>query len=68
MEMIRVNSSNIHSVGYFENLLIVKFLNNTVYEHYNVPERLFTGLIRSSSKGTYYSSNIKNKFKTKRIR
>ena len=68
MKMIRVNSSNIHSVGYSESVLVVQFLNNTVYEHYRVPERLFTSLVRSSSKGVYYNSNIKDRFRTKRIR
>ncbi|MGO5427244.1 KTSC domain-containing protein [Fusobacterium mortiferum] len=59
--MHKVSSSNVHSVGYDEinKNLYVKFLNNSTYIYYNVPERHYNGLLSASSVGRYLDTYIK---------
>ena len=53
LEMIRVVSSNVHSVGYENSILTIRFLNNYVYEYYNVPEKIYIALLNAPSKGQF---------------
>lgn len=68
MEMIKVSSSNLVSIGYDEStkILIVKF-HNGVYKYLNVPKNIYLGLIDSSSKGTYFHDYIRDQFTTEKI-
>lgn len=61
MEMIPVDSSNLHSVGYdsTNQILRVRFLSGDVYDYFNVPEHLFNGLLSADSKGSYLHRYIK---------
>lgn len=61
IEMIPVSSSNVQAIGYDEanQLLYVKFNNNTLYCYQGVPIAEFDGLLNASSKGIYLNSNIK---------
>lgn len=56
-----VSSSNIASIGYdaMSEILEVEFNNGAVYQYYNVPERLYNGLMEADSKGRYFDSYIK---------
>ena len=61
MEMIRVNSSAINAIGYDPASLQmqVRFKQGNTYTYCRVPQSVFDGLLRSSSKGTYYDHHIK---------
>ena len=56
-----VSSSNIASIGYdaMSEILEVEFNNGAVYQYYNVPERLYNGLMEADSKGRYFDAYIK---------
>jgi hypothetical protein len=61
MEREHVNSSNLKSVGYDppRQTLEIEFLNGGLYEYYNVPERIYNGLMSASSHGSYFDQFIK---------
>jgi len=60
IEMIPVVSSNVESIGYNEEIQIlrVKFLNGGIYEYKNVPFAEFDHLKNASSIGSYLNRNI----------
>ncbi len=60
MDMVRVSSSNIHSVGYLDNDLYVQFHSGYTYKYHNVPVEHFSCLLGARSKGTYLHSFIKS--------
>ena len=69
MERKNVLSSNIKSIGYYNKILEVEFLNGSIYDYYEVPERLFVGIMQANSHGKYLNENIKKQgYKYKRIR
>jgi len=61
IEMIPVSSSNVQAIGYDEanQLLYVRFNNNSLYCYQGVPLAEFDGLQSASSKGSYLNVNIK---------
>lgn len=61
MERQRVISSNLASVGYDPDseTLEIEFLNGGLYQYFNVPERIYDGLMAASSHGTYFAQYIK---------
>ena len=68
-QMINVNSSNIESVGYNEDLKIVcvKFLNGSLYTYSGVPKVEFNSLKGAISVGRYLNGNFKNIYPYERI-
>ncbi|GAA4897825.1 KTSC domain-containing protein [Flaviramulus aquimarinus] len=62
MERKKVSSSNLKSIGYLLGILEIEFKNNTVYQFKSVPKNIHNRLMKSSSKGTFFSKNIKEKF------
>jgi hypothetical protein len=68
MERKKVSSSNIKSIGYLLGVLEIEFLNRNIYVFKNVPETIYKRLMTSSSKGTFFSKNIKEKFPYKKVR
>ena len=67
MNMITVASSNISAIGYEGSTLYIRFHSGSVYEYYNVPSSVYNGLMSASSKGTYHSDFIKNRYRYRRI-
>ena len=62
--LVSVNSSAIRAVGYDGHTLAVQFhTSTTVYTHPGVPYEVFLGLMQASSKGAYYSANIRGRYK-----
>lgn len=61
MNRTPVNSSNLASVGYdaSSSILEVEFLDNSVYQYFNVPNSIYMGLMSASSKGRYLDQNVK---------
>jgi len=62
-EMIRVDSSAIRAVGYDGQTLRVEFHSGRVYDHPGVPPAVYHGLMSASSKGSYYSRNIRGRYR-----
>lgn len=67
MNMIPVASSNLSAVGYEGSTLYIRFHSGSTYEYYNVPSSVYNGLMSASSKGTYHSDFIKNRYRYRRI-
>jgi len=70
--MIRVESSNVFSLGYDyqNNIVQVEFHRGGVYRYYDVPEDMFASLLDASSVGTFLHLNYKkhNQYKYKKVR
>lgn len=68
-EMIPVSSSNVAEVGYDADnqILYVKFLNQSTYIYKGVPEYEFENLKNAPSIGSYLHRNFKNVYPYERI-
>lgn len=64
-----VNSSNIASIGYDESseTLEIEFLNGTIYQYFDVPNRIYQGIINADSKGQYLAQNIKGHYRYSKV-
>jgi len=64
-----VQSSNVHSVGYdpASSTLEVEFNDGSIYHYFDVPASEHSGLMNASSKGSYLHSNIKGRYRYRRI-
>lgn len=69
MERKPVQSSNIASIGYDENssTLEVEFLNNTIYQYFDVPQHIYKGLMQADSQGQFLAQNIKGVFRYSKV-
>lgn len=69
--MIRepVSSSNIESIGHDSNsnTLEIEFKNGTVYQYFDVQERVFMELKNASSVGGYLAQYIKGTYRYSRV-
>ena len=70
VEHISVSSSNLKSVGYDEDeeVLELTFHSGGTYQYSDVPSYIYQGLMNASSKGSYFHSNIKNRYSTTKVR
>ena len=68
MEMIKVQSSNLDSVGYEEKtkVLVINFRNGT-YKYFGVPKEIFLNLLGAPSKGGYHHDFIKEVYQFQKI-
>lgn len=62
MKMKHVDSSNLNMVGYENGTLCIKFNSGETYLYFEVPERIYHGLISAASPGRYFHVNIKGYF------
>lgn len=58
MNMIPVESTDIESIGYENGVLYISFHRGGVYCCCNVPETVFSGLLRAGSKGKYFHAMV----------
>jgi hypothetical protein len=65
-----VSSSNLRSVGYDEDdeTLEIIFHDGGTYRYDGVPSYIYQQLMNAASKGTYFHSHIKNRYRTTKIR
>ena len=63
MFLIPCDSSAIRAVGYDGSTLTVEFHSGRVYDHPRVPNSIYDGLMRASSKGAFYNRHIRGKYK-----
>lgn len=69
VEMVDVSSSNVGAIGYNEadQILYVRFLDNSLYIYKGVSIGEFEGLKMASSVGSYLHRNIKNLYPYERV-
>lgn len=69
MERKTVISSNIASIGYDENTstLEIEFLNNTIYQYFDVPLHIYNGIMSADSHGQYLAQNIKGTYRYSKV-
>lgn len=69
MERQRVSSTNIRSVGYDSAMgtLEIEFQSGGVYQYSDVPEAVYSALMRASSKGRYLNDKIKDRYRCRKI-
>jgi len=60
----------LRSIGFdaANNVLEVEFRDLSVYQYVDVPEREATGLLAAASKGKYFTSQIKGRYRTHKVR
>ena len=67
MELKKVKSSNIDSVGYENENLYIQYQSGAIYKYKNVPKVIYESLMDSDSKGRFMNSEIKNKYLFERL-
>jgi len=69
MQRVKVDSSNICSIGYDLSALLleIEFHSGGIYQYFNVPEKIYHKLMNASSHGRYFSNYIRNKYQTKKV-
>lgn len=62
MKRIKVESSNLASVGYDlkTETLEIEFQNGGIYQYSGVSKNVYDGLMNAESKGKYFIQNIKD--------
>ncbi len=61
MERQHVSSSNIASIGYDQDNMVleIEFLSGAIYQYYDVPQSIYEGLMAADSHGKYLAAYIK---------
>jgi len=70
MDRISVNSTNLRSIGYDADALIlqVEFRDGSVWNYHGVAQSLFDRLLHASSKGSFFHDHIKDRFTARQVR
>ena len=71
IQMVEVQSSNIRAAGYDKETRVLRLRFHdgaALYDFENVPQRLYRGLMKAQSKGTFFKEQIKDKFNYTRIK
>lgn len=65
MHHVDVPSTTIASVGYDPDSLIleIKFTTGKLYQYFDVPPAIHSGLMNSDSKGKFFNAHIRTKFR-----
>lgn len=66
---IRVRSSSLAAIGHNaeENVLVVEFVNGSVYRYLDVPAQTYQQLLRAESKGAYFNRLVRTRFGYERL-
>jgi hypothetical protein len=69
MRAISVESTTIATVAYdpARKLLQLEFRRGAIYQYFDVPDAVHQGLLRASSKGSYFNLTIRNRFPFRRL-
>ena len=69
MDRIKVNSSNIKSIGFDSDnfILEIEFKNGTVGQYKKVIPQIHNALINAPSIGSYFHNYIKNSYEYKKV-
>lgn len=66
---IKVQSSNLHSILYNPKIkeMRVRFLSGAEYRYFNVPERIYIGLLNAPSHGKQFWKTARTTFRYERL-
>jgi KTSC domain len=69
MDRIPVSSSNIAEVGYDEQstTLEILFLNQSIYQYFDVPKDVYDSLVSATSVGQYFNANIRGEYRFAKV-
>ena len=69
MERVPVSSSNVASIGYDadSSTLEIEFHNGSVYQYFDVGQRLYDELKNSDSIGAFLAANIKGNYRFSKV-
>jgi hypothetical protein len=69
MDRTRVSSTNIRSIGYDEGsqTLEVEFTSGGIYDYAGVPKNVHQRFMAAPSKGRFFDSSIKDKYRTVKL-
>jgi hypothetical protein len=69
MNRISIPSEEIKSAGYDpqKKILEIELSSDNIIQYFNVPEKVFIGLLNANYYGTYYNDKIKNSYTFQRI-
>jgi hypothetical protein len=64
-----VVSSNISSVGYDSDgeVLEIEFNNHSIYQYFDISERVYLDLINADSVGAYFAQHIKGVYRFSKV-
>ncbi len=70
MQLVTVESSMIHAVGYDAERRILEVVFNTgrTYQYFDVPPEEYEGLLNADSKGRYFLANIRDVYAYSQVR
>jgi hypothetical protein len=65
-----VESSVLAAVGYDaeKRMLEIEFHSGAIYRYLEVPEEIHRGLLAAESKGHFFGANIRDKFRSERVK
>ena len=65
----KVDSSSIASIGYAETsaTLEVEFVRGALYRYFDVPRATFREFLAANSKGVFFNSSVRNRFRYERL-
>ncbi len=65
-----VASSNLRSVGYdsTSQVMEIEFHSGGIYQYFDVPGNVYSSLLTAGSKGSYFQTFIKDRYRTHKIR
>lgn len=67
VEMIKVESSDLYSIGYENNTLYILFNSGGLYKYMNVDFVVYKELLNATSKGKFFHQYIKNNYNYQKI-
>jgi hypothetical protein len=67
MQRAPVTSDSLQAVGYREGTLEVEFTTGTVYQYFDVPDRVYEELMAAESKGGFFNRRIRDHFRYARV-
>ena len=67
MMLTPVSSSNLAAVGYENGVLQIRFQSGRAYAYFDVPEQVYSELMRASSHGSYFNAHIKDVYRYRQI-
>jgi hypothetical protein len=70
MQLVTVESSMIHAVGYDKPKRVLEIIFNTgrTYLYDDVPPEVYEGLLKAESKGRYFLANIRDAYSYRQLR
>lgn len=69
VELVKVASSNLAAVGYDKQakVLRIQFVEGSSYDYFAVPAKLYSALMKSESKGSFFQEHVVGKYRFEKV-